>query len=109
MKKILGVIILSLLMSISANASKFSAKVGDTVENEISFGKIKFPLPPGEFTVAAYKKWLMFKDIMLVQIDKDTGIIRWKIKITATGNTETKHSSWVPSEMCKQTNLYFLY
>ena len=108
MKKILGILILSLLMSMSAYASKYSAKIGDTVENEISFGKVKFPLPPGEFTVTAYKKWLMFKDIMLVQIDKNTGIIRWKIKITATGNTETKHSSWVPSEMCKQTNLYFV-
>ncbi|MDC0445846.1 SHOCT domain-containing protein [Candidatus Pelagibacter sp.] len=108
MKRILGILVLSLLMSMSANASKFSAKIGDTVENEISFGKIKFPLPPGEFTVATYKKWLMFKDIMLVQIDKDTGIVRWKIKFTATGNTNTKHSSWVQSEMCKKKNLYFL-
>ena len=101
MKKILGILILSLLMSMSAYASKYSAKIGDTVENEISFGKVKFPLPPGEFTVTAYKKWLMFKDIMLVQIDKNTEIIRWKIKITATGNPSIsldKDSSWVHSQ-----------
>ena len=107
MKKILGIVILSLLLSISAYAAKYSARVGDIVQNEISFGKKKFPLPSGEFTVAAYKKWLSFKDILLIQIDKDTGIIRWKIKLTATGNTNTKHSSWVPNKMCKQTNLYF--
>ena len=81
MKKILRIVVLSLLLSISAYATKYSAKVGDIVQNEISFGKNKFPLPPGEFTVAAYKKWLMFKDILLVQIDKDTGIIMWKIKL----------------------------
>ena len=83
MIRILSVVFLSLLLSINSYASKFSAKQGETVENEIYFGKNKFPLPPGKFLVAAYKKWLDFKDILLVQIDEETGIIRWKIKLTA--------------------------
>ena len=52
MKKILGILALVLLMSGYAYAGKFSAKEGDTVENQVSFGKDKFPLPPGKFLVA---------------------------------------------------------
>ena len=95
-------------MSGYAYAAKFSAKVGDTVENQVSFGKDKFPLPPGKFTVAAYKKWQEFRDVYLIQIDESTGIVRWKIKLTATGNQNEKYSSWVAGKMCDKRNLYFL-
>ena len=107
-KRLLEIIALVLLMSGYAYAAKFSAKVGDTVENEVSFGKDKFPLPPGKFTVAAYKKWHEFRDVYLIQIDENTGIVRWRIKLTATGNQNEKYSSWVASPMCDQRNLYFL-
>ena len=45
-------------MSANAYAApKFSAKVGDVVENEVTFGKRdKFPLPPGKFTVGVIGK-----------------------------------------------------
>jgi hypothetical protein len=91
-----------------AYASKFSAKLGDTVENEVSFGKDKFPLPPGKFLVAASKKWQDFRDVLLVQIDEDTGIIRWKIKLTATGNKSELYSAWLPGPMCDLSTGYFL-
>jgi hypothetical protein len=108
MIRILSVVFLSLLLSINSYASKFSAKQGETVENEIYFGKNKFPLPPGKFLVAAYKKWLDFKDVLLVQIDEDTGIIRWKIKLTATGNKSEKYSTWLPGQICDLKTGYFL-
>jgi hypothetical protein len=108
MIRVLAVMFLSLFLSINAYASKFSAKLGDTVENEVSFGKDKFPLPTGKFLVAASKKWLDFRDVLLVQIDEDTGIIRWKIKLTATGNKSEKYSTWLPGEICELQNGYFL-
>jgi hypothetical protein len=108
MKRFLEIIALVIIMSGYAYAAKFSAKVGDTVENQVSFGKDKFPLPPGKFTVAAYKKWHEFRDVYLIQIDEITGIVRWKIKLTATGNQNEKYSSWVAGPMCDQRNLYFL-
>ena len=109
MKKIFLIVVLSLLLSISAYAGKFSAKVGDIVENEVSFGKRdKFPLPPGEFTVEIIKKWQDFRDVLLVQIDEDTGIIKWKIHLAATGSTIQKNSAWLPGEMCDQTSVYFI-
>ena len=56
MKKILIIIFLGLVFSSSSYATKFSAKVGDVVQGEVSFGKkVKFPLPPGEFTVVGIK------------------------------------------------------
>ena len=108
MKKILGILVLGLLLSVNAYAApKFSAKVGDIVENEVSFGKRdKFPLPPGKFTVTVIKKSKEFRDVMLVQIDEDTGVLRWSIKIMATGSTQWE--SWNPGKMCKRTNVYFI-
>ena len=54
MKKKIYLILFILLFSTQAFAVKFSHKVGDVVENEVYFGKnIKFPLPPGKFTVWA--------------------------------------------------------
>lgn len=110
MNKILGVVVLSLMLSVSAYAAKkFSAKVGDIVENEVSFGKRdKFPLPPGKFTVVINKKWQDFRDVLLVQIDEETGVIKWKIHLASTGNTIKKNSAWLPGKMCEQTNVYFI-
>jgi hypothetical protein len=108
MLRILIVIFLSLFLNINAYASKFSAKQGDTVENEVSFGNDKFPLPEGKFLVAIVSKWLDFRDVLLVQIDEDTGIIRWKIKLTATGNKSEKYSAWLPGPMCKLNTGYFV-
>lgn len=102
-------IILICFFSTQTYATKISSsKVGNVVENEVSIGSDKFPLPPGKFTVALYKKWLDFKNVILIQTDEETGVIKWKIKLTATGNTDQKNSSWVPSKMCDQTDSYFL-
>ncbi len=99
--------VLGLLLSANAYAAKFSAKVGDIVENEVSFGKRdKFPLPPGKFTVTVIKKSKEFRDVMLVQIDEDTGLLRWSIKIMATGSTQWE--SWNPGKMRNRTNVYFI-
>lgn len=89
-------------------AKKFSVKEGDILENEVSFGKNKFPLPPGKFKVAISKKWLDFRNLLLIQTDEDTGVIKWKIKLMATGSTNEKNSSWVPSKMCDEKDNYYL-
>lgn len=107
-KKILLIITISLFLSGNAFAMRFSANVGDIVENEVSFGKEKFPLPAGTFKVALIKKWLDFRSVILIQTDKNTGVIRWKIKLTATGSTDEKNSSWVPSKICNQVDSYFI-
>ena len=108
MKKILGIVVLCLLMSANVYAApKFSAKVGDIVENEVSFGKRdKFPLPPGEFTVGVIKGSKEFRDVMLYQIDEKSGTVRWAVSIYATGNTQWEW--WNPSKFCKRTNVYFI-
>jgi len=108
MKKLLVIIVLGLLMSVNAHtAPKFSAKVGDIVENEVSFGKRdKFPLPPGKFTVGVIKKTKEFTDVMLHQIDEKSGAVRWAVSLYATGNTQWE--SWNLSKFCKRTNIYFI-
>jgi len=107
MRKIFGIIILGLLLSVNAYAAKFSAKVGDIVVNEITFGKKdKFPLPPGEFTVGVITRYKEFTDIILHQIDEKTGTVRWAISIYATG--KTKWEWWDPSKFCKRSNVYFI-
>ena len=107
MKKLLGIVVLGLLLSVNAYAAKFSAKVGDIVENEISFGKRdKFPLPPGQFTVGVIKKTGDFTDLVLHQIDEKSGTVRWSIAIYATGNTQWEY--WNPSKFCKRTTVYFI-
>jgi hypothetical protein len=108
MKKKIFLIFFALLFSTQVFAAKFSAREGEIVENEVSFGKDKFPLPPGKFTVAVIKKWTHFRDVLLVQIDEDTGVVRWKIKLMATGLTNEKYSEWVSSEMCDESNRYFI-
>ncbi|MDA8726873.1 SHOCT domain-containing protein [Candidatus Pelagibacter bacterium] len=107
MKKKIYLILFILLFSSQAFAAKFSHKVGDVVENEVSFGKsIKFPLPPGKFTVAVIHKSQEFRNAMLYQIDQETGYVRWAINIMATGNTQNR--GWRPAEWCDRTNVYFI-
>ena len=107
MKHKLYLILFILLFSTQAFAVKFSHKVGDVVENEVYFGKnIKFPLPPGKFTVGVIHKSKEFRDVMLVQVDEDTGVVRWTIQVMATGNTQWEW--WNPGKMCKRTNVYFI-
>ena len=107
MKKILGIVVLGLLLSTNAFAAKFSVKVGDIVENEITFGKRdKFPLPPGQFTVGVINKYKEFTDIALYQIDEKSGTVRWAISIYATGSTQWEY--WKPAKFCKRTSVYFI-
>ncbi len=107
MKKISGILLLSLFLSMSAYAAKYSAKVGDIIEDEITFGKKdKFPLPPGKFTVAVIKKYKEFTNILLNQVDKKSGVVRWSISIYATGIS--KWEWWNPPDFCKRTNVYFI-
>jgi hypothetical protein len=107
MKKVISIIVFGLLLSGNAYAAKFSAKVGDIVENEITFGKRdKFPLPPGKFTVGVIKKTKGFEDIILYQIDEKSGTIRWSIYIYATKGVS--NNWWNPSKFCKRTNVYFI-
>ena len=88
-------------------APKFSAKPGDIVENEVSFGKRdKFPLPPGKFIVGPTKKTKEFTDAILYQFDEKSGAVRWAISIYATGNTQWEW--WNPSKFCKRTDVYFI-
>ena len=107
MNKLLAIVVLSLLLNVNAYAApKFSAKVGDIVENEVSFGKRdKFPLPPGEFTVGVIKRPKEFRDVMLYQIDEKSGTVRWAISIYATGRGD---GWWNPSKFCKRTSVYFI-
>ena len=108
MKKILGIVVLGLLMSANVYAApNFSAKVGDVVENEVTFGKRdKFPLPPGKFTVGVIGKNKEFTDVVLHQIDEKSGVVRWAISLYATGNTQWEY--WNLSKFCKRTNVYFI-
>ena len=107
MKKKIYLILFILLFSTHAFAVKFSHKVGDVVENEVYFGKnIKFPLPPGKFTVAVIHKSKEFRDVMLYQIDQETGYVRWSIQVMATGSTQWV--GWNPGKMCERTNVYFI-
>ena len=107
MKHKLYLILFILLFSTQASAVKFSHKVGDVVEKEVYFGKnIKFPLPPGKFTVGVIHKSKEFRDVMLYQIDQQTGYVRWAIQVMATGNTQWEW--WNPGKMCDRTNVYFI-
>ena len=106
MNKIFKILILSFFLISNTYAAKFSHKVGDIVENEVSFGKYdKFPLPPGKFTVGVIKKTKEFRDVILYQIDERSGTVRWSVHLFATGQTTWKY--WNPGDFCKRTNVYF--
>ena len=98
MKKIYIIIIFSLLFSTNAFA-KWNYNVGDVVQNEVFFGKKeKYKLPPGKFIVGVVAREKEFKDIMLYQIDEDSGYLRWAIHFYATGST--KWDYWNPPKFC---------
>ena len=100
-------IIFILICSTSIAFSKWKYNPGDIVEEEIIFGKKdKFKLPPGQFTVGIVSREKEFKDIMLYQVDDNSGFVRWALHIYATGRT--KWDWWNPPEFCDRTNVYFI-
>ena len=106
MKKYITLIIISLLLFTNANA-KWNYNPGDLVQDEVIFGKKdSFKLPPGEFIIAINSRQREFKDLMLYQIDKNSGVIRWSIHFFATGNTQWEW--WNPPKFCERTNVYFI-
>ena len=106
MKKIILIISIFLLLGTNAFA-KFMYNVGDKVQNEVIFGKKdSFKLPSGEFTVGVVHREREFKKIMLYQIDKNSGFVRWAIIFYATGNTQW--GWWNPPKFCDRTNVYFI-
>ena len=106
MKKI--ILIISILLFLGTNAfAKWKYNQGDIVQGEVIFGKKDtFKLPPGEFIVALVTREREFKDIMLYQIDKDSGYVRWAIHFYATGKTDW--GWWNQPKFCKRTNVYFI-
>lgn len=105
MKKYTLLIIISILLCTNAYA-KWKYQSGDIVQGEVVFGKNdSFKLPPGEFIVAVNYRNREFKDLMLYQIDENSGVIRWSIHFFATGNTQWEW--WNPPKFCERTNVYF--
>ena len=106
MKRI--VLVISIFMLLVTNSfAKWRYKSGDIVQDEVVFGKKDiFKLPPGEFLVAFVSREREFKDIMLYQIDKDSGYVRWTIHFYATGKTDW--GWWNQPKFCKRTNVYFI-
>ena len=106
MKKI--VLVISIFMLLITNSfAKWKYNPGDIVQNEVVFGKKdSFKLPRGEFFVAFVSREREFKDIMLYQIDKDSGYVRWAIHFYATGKTDW--GWWNQPKFCKRTNVYFI-
>ena len=106
MKKI--ILIISILLFLGTNAfAKWKYNQGDIVQGEVIFGKKdSFKLPPGEFIVALIAREREFHDMMLYQVDKNSGYVRWAIHLYATGNTEW--GWWNTPEWCERTNVYFI-
>ena len=106
MKKI--ILIISILLFLGTNAfAKWKYNQGDIIQGEVIFGKKDtFKLPPGEFFVALVTREREFHDMMLYQIDKNSGYIRWGIYLYATGNTEW--GWWNMPKFCNRTNVYFI-
>ena len=87
--------------------AKWKYNPGDIVEGEVVFGKKdSFKLPPGKFTVGVISKENEWKDLLVYQIDKKSGLLRWSIQFYATGNTNWEW--WNPPKFCKRTNVYFI-
>ena len=106
MKKYLFFIIFSLLFQTNAH-TKWNYQTGDIVQGEVVFGKKdKFKLPPGEFFVALNYRKQEFKDLLVYQLDKKSGYVRWVIHFYATGNTQWEW--WNPPDFCDRTNVYFI-
>ena len=95
------------MLLVTNSFAKWRYKSGDIVQDEVVFGKKDiFKLPPGEFLVAFVSREREFKDIMLYQIDKDSGYVRWTIHFYATGKTDW--GWWNQPKFCKRTNVYFI-
>ena len=100
-------IIFILICSTSVAFSKWKYNPGDIVQGEIIFGKKdKFKLPPGEFTVGVVHREQEFKEIILYQVDDNSGFVRWALHFYATGRT--KWEWWNPPQFCDRTNVYFI-
>ena len=111
MFKVLGtnfLVILVMLVSMTSNSfGKWKYSPGDIVEGEVVFGKKDFfKLPPGKFTVAINSREREFKDLLVYQIDKKSGLLRWSVHFYATGNTQWQW--WNPPKFCERTNVYFI-
>ena len=101
-------LLLTIFFFVTSEAfAKWKYSPGDVVENEVIFGsKDRFLLPPGKFFVGLVERENEFKDLMLYQIDKESGYVRWAIHFYATGNTQWEW--WNQPDFCKRTNVYFI-
>jgi len=106
MKKYLFFIIFSLLFQTNAH-TKWNYQSGEIVQGEVVFSKKdKFKLPPGEFIVALNSREKEFKHLLVYQLDKKSGYVRWVINFYATGHTQWQW--WNPGKFCDRTNVYFI-
>ena len=106
MRKYLFFIIFSLLFQTNAH-TKWNYQSGDIVQGEVVFSKKDtFKLPPGEFIVALNSREKEFKHLLVYQLDKKSGYVRWVINFYATGHT--KWQWWNPGKFCDRTNVYFI-
>ena len=106
MRKYLFFIIFSLLFQTNAH-TKWNYQSGDIVQGEVVFSKKDtFKLPPGEFFVALNSREKEFKHLLVYQLDKKSGYVRWVINFYATGHTQWQW--WNPGKFCDRTNVYFI-
>ena len=106
MRKYLYFIIFSLLFQTNAH-TKWNYQSGDIVQGEVVFSKKDtFKLPPGEFIVALNSREKEFKHLLVYQLDKKSGYVRWVINFYATGHTQWQW--WNPGKFCDRTNVYFI-
>ena len=106
MKKYLFFIIFSLLFQTNAH-TKWNYQSGEIVQGEVVFSKKDtFKLPPGEFIVALNSREKEFKHLLVYQLDKKSGYVRWVINFYATGHTQWQW--WNPGKFCDRTNVYFI-
>jgi hypothetical protein len=106
MKKYLFFIIFLFLFQTNAH-TKWNYQSGDIVQGEVVFSKKDtFKLPPGEFIVALNSREKEFKHLLVYQLDKKSGYVRWVINFYATGHTQWQW--WNPGKFCDRTNVYFI-
>ena len=102
------ILISSLILFFQSNSyAKWKYNPGDIIKGEAIFSKKdSFKLPPGEFFVGLNTREQEFKDLLVYQIDPESGYTRWVIHFYATGNTQWQW--WNPPKFCKRTNVYFI-
>ena len=105
MKKILGIVVLSLIWCNISFAAKLNPyKTGDIVEGELTFAnKYKIPLPEGTFEIVVTTKKQGFHDLYLYQEDQN-GKSRWEIQVYIS---EPAGTWWNAGGFCKRKDLYF--